>query len=124
MRTLYFLSFILGISIQSYGQIKPSKNEYDITKKRLLVKVTGVYIYSINQGHIDIDSAMVIAASANKLPVSLTYDEGYNDGKYLPGSEMVDNNNITAAQKVLAKSQKIDRILLLLQLGGHYLFKP
>ncbi|MDR6845705.1 histidine kinase dimerization/phosphoacceptor domain -containing protein [Flavobacterium granuli] len=117
------LYLFLSISIGSFCQA-PQFKSYDIKKKRLLVKITGVYIYSINQGNIDLDSAMVIACNANKVPVSLSYDEGYNDGNYLPGSEMVDDNNITAASKILAKSQKTDRIKLLLQLGSHYLFKP
>ncbi|HEU4789113.1 MAG TPA: histidine kinase dimerization/phosphoacceptor domain -containing protein [Flavobacterium sp.] len=118
---LLYLAF--AVSIGGFCQPPPLK-VYDIKKKRLLVKITGVYIYSINQGNIDIDSAMVLACSANKIPISLSYDEGYNDGKYLLESEMVDNNNITAALKILSKSQKTDRIKLLLQLGSHYLFKP
>lgn len=118
---LLYLAF--AISIGGFCQPPPLK-VYDIKKKRLLVKITGVYIYSINQGNIDIDSAMVLACSANKIPVSLSYDEGYNDGNYLLGSKMVDNNNITAASKILAKSQKTDRVKLLLQLSSHYLFKP
>jgi two-component sensor histidine kinase len=118
---LLYLS--LAISIGGFSQT-PQYKFYDIKKKRLLVKITGVYIYSINQGNIDLDSSMVIACSANKIPVSLSYDEGYNDGKYLLGSAMINNNNITAALKILAKTQKTDRIQLLLQLGGHYLFKP
>lgn len=117
------LYLALAISIGSFCQT-PEFKIYDIKKQRLLVKITGVYIYSINQGNIDIDSAMVLACSANKIPVSLSYDEGYNDGNYLTGSEMMNNNNITAASKILAKSQKKDRIKLLLQLGSHYLFKP
>lgn len=124
MKTLFYFSFLLSISIQSYGQIKHDKDDYDIKSKRLLVKVTGVYIYSINQGHIDQDSAMVIACTANKIPVSLSYDEGFNDGSNFPGKDLVDQNNITAALKILAKLQKTDRVKLLLQLGSHYLFKP
>ncbi|PZX93296.1 hypothetical protein DOS84_10530 [Flavobacterium aquariorum] len=123
MRKLFLLCLSLAISISSFCQT-PQFKIYDIKKKRLLVKTTGVYIYSINQGNIDIDSAMVLACAANKTPVSLSYDEGYNDGNYLLGSKMMDNNNITAALKILAKSQKTDRVKLLLQLGGHYLFKP
>ncbi|MBW4361605.1 histidine kinase dimerization/phosphoacceptor domain -containing protein [Flavobacterium taihuense] len=123
MRVLFLLYLTLTISNWGFSQSTQTKT-YDIKKKRLLVKITGVYIYSINQGNIDIDSAMVLACSANKIPVSLSYDEDYNDGNYLLGSEMVDNNNISTALKILAKSQKTDRIKLLLQLGSHYLFKP
>ena len=117
------LYLALAISIGGFCQTPPLK-VYDIKKKRLLIKITGVYIYSINQGNIDIDSAMVLACSANKVPVSLSYDEGYNDGEYLLESEIVDNNNITPELKILANSQKTDRVKLLLQLGSHYLFKP
>jgi two-component sensor histidine kinase len=117
------LYLALAISIGGFCQPSPLK-VYDIKKKRLLIKITGVYIYSINQGNIDIDSAMVLACSANKVPVSLSYDEGYNDGEYLLESKILDNNNITPELKILANSQKTDRVKLLLQLGSHYLFKP
>jgi two-component system, sensor histidine kinase PdtaS len=124
MKIVYLLSFIITFTLQSYGQIKHSKYNYDIKESRLLVKITGVYLYSVSQGSIDMDSAMVLACNANKVPISLSYDEGYNDGSYLPGVEMVDGNNINAALKTLAKLQKTDRVKLLMQLGSYYLFKP
>jgi two-component sensor histidine kinase len=111
------------ISLQSYGQNQVTKDNYNIKKKRLLIKSTGMYLSSISQGTIDIDSAMVLACTANKVPVSFSFDEGFNDGNYFRGSEMVDQNNITAALKVLPKLEKTERIQLLLQLGSHYLFK-
>ncbi|MFV5699757.1 histidine kinase dimerization/phosphoacceptor domain -containing protein [Flavobacterium sp. ZT3R17] len=124
MKVLCVFSFIITITLQGFGQIKSSEYNYDVKKVRLLLKTTGNYIQAASQGTIDIDSAMVLACTANKVPISLAYDEGYNDGSYLPGSKLVDQNNINGALKVLANLEKTDRIKLLLQLGIHYLFKP
>lgn len=124
MKVICVFSFVLTITLQGFGQIKSSEYNYDIKKVRLLLKTTGNYIQAASQGTIDIDSAMVLACTANKVPISLAYDEGYNDGSYSPGCKLVDQNNINGALKVLADLEKTDRIKLLLQLGSHYLFKP
>lgn len=121
MKAIYLFIFMMALSFQSYSQTK--SGTYDVKKKRLQIKSTAMYLSSVNQGTIDIDSAMVLACTANKLPVSFSYDEGYNDGKPVSGSEMVDQNNIIGAVKVLSKIEKADRIKLLLHLGSHYLFK-
>lgn len=98
--------------------------KYDIKKQRLLIKMTGVYIYSISQGNIDIDSAMVLACSTNKVPLALSYDEDFNYGPSFPGSEMIDNHKIAEAKGIIKKSSGIDQIRLLLKLGSYYIFKP
>lgn len=124
MKFICVFSFVLITTLQGFGQIKSSEYNYDIKKVRLLLKITGNYIQAASQGTIDLDSAMVLACRANKVPISRTYDEGYNDGSYSPGCKLVDQNNINGALKVLADLEKTDRIRLLLQLGSHYLFKP
>ncbi len=122
MKVKYLFCFIISFSLLGYGQTS-IKNNYDIKKNRLLIKATAMYIHSVNQGFVDMDSAMVLACTANKFPVSLSFDEGYNDGSYLAGSKMVDQNNISAALGILNQLKKTDRIKLLLQLGSYYLFK-
>ncbi|KUJ61305.1 hypothetical protein AR687_14060 [Flavobacteriaceae bacterium CRH] len=123
MKAIYFFSLFLVVSLQSYSQSKVTKDNYNIKKNRLLIKATAMYVSSISQGSIDLDSAMVLTCSANKVPVSFSFDEGYDDGNYVRGSEMVDKNDINGALKVLPKLEKAERIKLLLQLGSHYLFK-
>ncbi|MBE8724388.1 sensor histidine kinase [Flavobacterium hungaricum] len=124
MKTIYLLSFFMVLTFHSYSQTKNGTENYDVKKNRLLIKTTGMYLFSVNQGAVNIDSAMVLTCAANKVPVSFSYDEGFNDGKPVPGSEMVDQNNITGALKVLSKLEKTERIKLLLYLGSHYLFLP
>ncbi|PBJ10163.1 putative sensor histidine kinase pdtaS [Flavobacterium sp. ACN6] len=108
------------ISLQSYSQ---NHDNYNTKKKRLLIKSTAMYVSSVSQGTIDIDSAQVLACMANKVPISFSFDEGYNDGNRFRGSEMVDQNNISGALKILPALEKEERLKLLLQLGSHYLFK-
>jgi two-component sensor histidine kinase len=124
MKALYLFCIVLVLTLQSYGQIKHSKYNYDIKESRLLVKITGVYLYSVSQGTIDIDSAMVLACNANKVPLSLSYDEGYNDGSDFPKVKMIIGDNINVAVKTLVKLKNTEKVYLLLHIGGHYLFKP
>lgn len=120
MKATYFFCFLMIISLQSFSQ---NNDNLTTKKKRLLIKSTAMYLSSVSQGSVDIDSAMVLACMANKLPISFSFDEGYNDGNRVRGSEMIDQNNINGALKILPDLEKEERIKLLLQLGSHYLFK-
>lgn len=115
---------ILLITHSLFAQIAPPVTKYDLAKKRLLIQSCSMYLYNANQGAIDVDSAVVVACKAYKLPVSLSYDEGFNDGRKLIGSEFIERGDVNSALKLLAKSKGEDQIKLLLQLGSFYLFKP
>ncbi|MTH17702.1 histidine kinase dimerization/phosphoacceptor domain -containing protein [Flavobacterium sp. LC2016-01] len=123
MKALYLLSFVITITFQSYAQINNPYVNYDLKKTKLLIKSTGMYIYSSNQGFVDVDSTMILACTYNKVPVSILYEEAYSDGKHLPGDKLIDQNNITAAKKILPKLKETDRLKLLLHLGYHFLYK-
>ncbi|MBF4467439.1 sensor histidine kinase [Flavobacterium sp. LC2016-12] len=124
MKQLYSISFLLLIVLQSYSQISPSIAKYDLKKKRLLIQCSSIYLYNANQGAIDVDSSVVLACKAYKLPVSLAYDEGFNDGSSLIGNDLIDKGNTNSAIRLLAKTKNEDRIKLLFQLGNFFLFKP
>ena len=119
--TTFYL--ILLIPYIALSQLSPSVAKYDLPKKRLLLNACSVYLFNANQGAIDVDSSVVLASKAYKLPASLTYDEGYNDGNLI-GSDLIEKGNINAAIKILDRSKGENRIRLLLQLGSFYLFKP
>ncbi len=120
------LSFylILLITNSLFAQIAPAVAKYDLAKKRLLIQSSSMYLYNANQGAIDVDSAAVIASKAYKLPLSLSYDEGFNDGTKLIGSDFIEKGDVNSALKILVKLKGEDQIKLLLQLGSFYLFKP
>lgn len=99
-------------------------NDYSLEKKRLYVQICGLYLYASNQGLIDLDSAMSLACRAQHLSPSLAYDEGYNDGRMLPGKWLIDNHQLSQAVTLLDKLKDKEHTLLLLQLGSYYLFKP
>ncbi|MEN2399084.1 sensor histidine kinase [Flavobacterium sp. MC2016-06] len=124
MKQLYFLCLMLFISCTGLAQNSSTVANYDLKKKRLLIQLCSMYLYNSNQGVIDADSSVVLACKAYKLPVSLSYDEGYNNGSYIIGSELLEKGDIDAAKLLLAKSKNTDRIKLLVQLGSFYLFKP
>ncbi|QOG02189.1 histidine kinase dimerization/phosphoacceptor domain -containing protein [Flavobacterium sp. MDT1-60] len=123
MKQTITFCFILLIPFMALSQLSPSVAKYDLPKKRLLLNACSVYLFNANQGAIDVDSSVVLASKAYRLPVSLTYDEGYNDGNLI-GSDLIEKGNINAALKILERSKGENRIKLLLQLGSFYLFKP
>ncbi|RKR09102.1 two-component sensor histidine kinase [Flavobacterium sp. 90] len=121
-KAAYALYLIFIITFSSIAQ-PPSVTKYDLKKKRLLIQSSSIFLYNSNQGAVDVDSSVVLACKIYKLPLSLAYDEGFNDGSYLIGSDLIEKGNINSVLKVLAQSKGEDRIKLLLQLGNFYLFK-
>ncbi|RZJ51991.1 MAG: sensor histidine kinase [Flavobacterium sp.] len=124
MKQFYSLCLLLLISFSSAAQNDLSTQGYNLSKKRLLIQSCSMYLYNSNQGAIDADSSVVLACKAYKLPVSLAYDEGFNDGSPLIGSDFIEKENINSVKKLLAKTKGEDQIKLLLQLANFYLFKP
>jgi len=124
MKLLYSFCLLFLITINSHAQNHPAPVNYDLKKKRLLIQTCSAYLYNSNQGAIDADSSVVLTCKAYKLPVSLAYDEGFNDGSYLIGNDLIEKGNIDAAQKLYLKSKGVDKIKLALQLGIYYLFQP
>lgn len=123
MKLFYSFCFIFFMA-GSQAQNHPATVNYDLKKKRLLIQTCATYLYNSNQGQIDADSSVVLTCKAYKLPVSLAYDEGYNDGSYLIGADLIEKGNIEAAKQLFAKSKEVNKIKLALQLGTFYLFQP
>ncbi|WP_264536529.1 histidine kinase dimerization/phosphoacceptor domain -containing protein [Flavobacterium sp. N1736] len=125
MKQAFCFYFLLLISLHSVAQTSTSTAGYDLKKKRLLFQFCTTFLYATNQGKIDEDSSAVLTTKAYNLPLSLSYDEGYNEnGNIIIGSELIKKGNINAATKLLSQAKGSDKILLLLQLGSFYLYKP
>ncbi|KFF05703.1 sensor histidine kinase [Flavobacterium reichenbachii] len=117
----FYLTLLFTCLTAAQVPVKVAK--YDLPKKRLLLQLCSTYLYNANQGAIDVDSSVVLAATAYKLPLMLAYDEGFNE-ESLIGSDLIEKGNIDKAKKLLTNSKGEDRIKVLLQLGSFYLFKP
>jgi two-component sensor histidine kinase len=124
MKKAIFLSLLFLFTIKSISQDENTANKLQLQKTRLMIQDMGIYVHSSNQGVIDIDSAMVLVCKANKIPYTLVNDEGYNDGTFFPGNDLISKDNIRGAEKLLPKLNWINQIKLNLQLGSFYLFKP
>ncbi|MDQ1165493.1 sensor histidine kinase [Flavobacterium sp. SORGH_AS_0622] len=116
----YYLTLLFICSAAAQVPVKVAK--YDLPKKRLLLQLCSMYLYNANQGAIDADSSVVLAATAYKLPLMLAYDEGFSD-KISIGSDLIEKGNIYKAKTLLANLKGEEKIKLLLQLGSFYLFK-
>lgn len=123
MRIFYSFCLIFFFLINSGAQNHPATANYDLKKKRLLIQSCSAYLYNSNQGSIDADSSVVLTCKAYKLPVLLAYDEGYNDGTFLIGSDLIEKGNIETAEQLFAKSKGENKLKLAFQLGNFYLFK-
>jgi len=97
---------------------------YDINKKRLLAISTGLNLYMVSQGQIDIDSSMLLSCDAYKFSRLFPYNEGYDNGSASLGKSLIDSGKIDEAKQLLSKVKNEDRIRLALELGTYYLFKP
>jgi two-component sensor histidine kinase len=126
MKQSFCLYLLVFISFQTFSQAPSSTAHYDLAKKRLLIQFCTSFLYATNQGKISEDSATVLAVKIYKLPLLLNYDEGIYDAAdktFLDGSALLEKGNLTAFNRILAKTKGTNRIKLLLQLGNFYLFK-
>ncbi|MDR7370346.1 sensor histidine kinase [Flavobacterium aquidurense] len=127
MKQLYCFLLLLFISFPSFSQAPSSTANYNLAKKRLLIQLCSSFLYATYQGKIDEDSATVLAVKIYKLPLLLSYDEGFYDASdktFLSGSALLEKGNVTPFNKILAKTKETTKIKLLLLLGNFYLFKP
>lgn len=123
MNRFNFTYFILLLALQTFAQTPPSVDKYDLKKKRLLIQASSLYLYNANQGAIDVDSSVVLVCKAYKLPLSLAYDEAFNDGSNLIGNDFIAKGDVNSAIRLLPKIKNEDQLKLLFQISNFYLFK-
>ncbi|HET7001073.1 MAG TPA: hypothetical protein VFI33_07180, partial [Puia sp.] len=125
IRLLFFTAlFFLPPNSYSQSNAKNASLNYKPEMQRLLIKLLGTNLYNIFQWQIDYDSSIVLACQVEGLSHSLFVNESFDDGSPLPGKELIERKNIPSAIQLLANLHGADRIKLLLQLGGYFLFKP
>src|ERR1700688_2960697 len=116
--------FLIQQDCRSQKEIENPSIKYSPAMQRLLIKMVGTHLYNIYQWQNDYDSSIVLACEGEGLSHSLFVNESFDDGSPLPGKELIDGNNISGAIQLLTIFRGEDRIKLLLQLGGYFLFKP
>ncbi len=108
--------FLIHKDCKSQNEVKNASLKYSTAMQRLLIKIVGTYLYNIYQWQNDYEG--------EGLNHSLFVNESFDDGSPLPGKELIERKNISGAIQLLTTLRGEDRIKLLLQLGGHFLFKP
>ncbi|MCV2485192.1 sensor histidine kinase [Flavobacterium sp. SH_e] len=121
MKKVVLLLLLYFFTTPSFSQNET--NKLKLQKDRLMLHNVAIYLRNVNQGSIDIDSAMILACKAHKLPYTLANDEGFNDGSNFPGNNLISNNYARGAELLLPRLNTIDQIKLSLQIGSFYLFK-
>ncbi|MCM0666958.1 tetratricopeptide repeat-containing sensor histidine kinase [Flavobacterium tyrosinilyticum] len=121
MKKVIFLLLLTFFTTTTFSQNE--SNKLKLQKDRLMLHNVAIYLRNVNQGSIDIDSAMILASKAHKLPYTLANDEGFNDGSNFPGNNLITNNYARGAELLLPRLNTIDQIRLSLQIGSFYLFK-
>ncbi|MCF2496719.1 sensor histidine kinase [Dyadobacter chenhuakuii] len=105
------------------GALGAGTSYKDPARQRLLIRITAQYIHAISQGQIDMDSAISIPCKAYGLSPLLPYNEGYYDGKEHLGTRLVDGGNIREAKALLLTLRGDERLRLLTELAGFFIFK-
>ena len=121
MKKVIFLLLLTFFTTTTFSQNE--SNKLKLQKDRLMLHNVAIYLRNVNQGSIDIDSAMILASKAHKLPYTLANDEGFNDGSNFPGNNLITNNYARGAELLLPRLNTVDQIRLSLQIGSFYLFK-
>ncbi|HET7002909.1 MAG TPA: hypothetical protein VFI33_16400, partial [Puia sp.] len=121
---LFVMLFILPRASHTQNKSKNASLNYNPAMQRFLIKFAGNYVHNIYQWQIDYDSSIVLACECEGLNHSLFVSESFDDGSALPGKELIESKNIPAAIQLLTTLHGVERIKLLLQLGGYFLFKP
>ena len=116
--------FLIHKDCKSQNEVKNASLKYNPAMQKLLIKIVGTYLYNIYQWQNDYDSSIVLACEGEGLSHSLFVNESFDDGSPLHGKELIERKNISGAIQLLTTLRGEDRIKLLLQLGGHFLFKP
>jgi two-component sensor histidine kinase len=126
MIRLIFLIIPLFIQqdCRSQNEVENPSKKYSPAMQRLLIKMVGTHLYNLYQWQNDYDSSIVLACEGEGLSHSLFVNESFDDGSPLPGKELIERNNIFEANQLLTTLRGEDRVKLLLQLGGYFLFKP
>lgn len=96
----------------------------EVSKQRLLIRITAQYLHTVSQGQIDMDSAILIPSKLYKLSPFLAYNEGYSNGEPSTGTTRLDAGKVRQATTELAKSRGEARLRLLVELATYFLFKP
>lgn len=96
----------------------------ELAKQRLLIRITAQYLHTINQGQIDMDSAISIPCSVYHLNPFIAYNEVYNDGQLSTASGLLNAGRLSEARNLLAKSSGEERLSTLIELGIYFVFKP
>ena len=124
IRLIFFIIlFLIQQDGKSQIEIENPSMKYSPAMQRLLIKMVGTHLYNIYQWQIDYDSSIVLACEGEGLSHSLFVNESFDDGSPLPGKELIDRNDISGAIQLLTTLHGEERIKLLLQLGGYFLFK-
>ncbi|HET7002713.1 MAG TPA: histidine kinase dimerization/phosphoacceptor domain -containing protein, partial [Puia sp.] len=126
MLRLLFITALFLFHTGSYSQTKIENVavSYSQAMQRLLINILGTHLYNIYQWQIDYDSSIVLACEGEGLSHSIYVNQSFDDGSPLPGKELIENKDITGANRLLSMLRGENRIKLLLQLGGYFLFKP
>ncbi len=120
-KKIFFLLLFYNITI--YAQ--SNKTGYnDIKKQRLLIHITSDYLHTISQGQIDMDSAVRTSCKIYNLSILIPYNEIYSNGKPTIETRLLEKGKVKKAQALLIALKGENRLLLLLELSGYYIFKP
>lgn len=89
-----------------------------------MVRVIAHYMFTVSQGQIDMDSAVLIPCKIYGLSPFLIYNESYSDGASTLATTLIDHGKIDDAKLLLTRLNGELKMRLLIELGSYFVFKP
>lgn len=121
---LVAICLLLSVCLRAQSSAGLFVRRYPVQQQRLLTILTGQYLFAVNQGQLDADSAMLYSCRNYGVSRLLPYNEAY----YFIGISRVEAflnaGNVAQAVALEGQLKGDDRLRLWCELAAYYLSKP
>lgn len=125
IRQLFIIACLLMIACCIQAQpSEPLSHRYPVMQKRLLAITTGQYLFAINQGQLDADSAMLFGCGMFGYSRLLPYNEAYYQIGQSKAALFIDANKPAMAVALVHQLKAQELARLLAELSAYYLSRP
>ncbi|RYY27481.1 MAG: hypothetical protein EOO04_09470 [Chitinophagaceae bacterium] len=126
------LILLLPVGLHSQSTTLPGTTKYSYypprndkeSWQRLYLLLSGTYINVVNEGQVDLDSALIKASRSLGLSRFAVLAEGFGDPELLKQSQWIDRQDPSTGIRLLSELTGRRHLQLLLLLGSYYAFQP
>lgn len=123
-RLLFAACLFISFSVQAQTKAIAFVKRYPVQQQRLLTIVTQQYLYAINQGQLDADSAMLYSCRRYGVSRLLPYNEAYYHIGSSKAEALLNAGRVTEAVALQTQLKGEALLRLWCELSAYYLSKP